>query len=217
MNSLQKTAGIGAFLQGIFFVIILALIFAVLPRFGLQGPNDFADPAKVLPFVASQPLAAFWLFPGDILFAVFLILTVMGLHEHLQNYSPTLIRLATAAGLIATTLILANGTLGASIVQLARNYPQNQETAATSFLTLSLVSSNGVGLASGGIFAYGWWAALVSWVALRAGTFPKALNYVGILFGAAGIGAIFIVPLGFLGPVVGIVWCIWLGIVLLRA
>jgi len=217
MNNSQRAAGIGALLQGIFFVIVLVLIFAVLPRFGLQGPNDFADPTKVLPFVASQPLVAFWLFPGDIFFAVFLIMTVIGLHEHLQNNSPILIRLATAAGLIATTLILANGTLGASLVQLAHNYPQNRDTAATAFLTLSLVSSNGVGLASGGIFAYGWWAALVSWVALRAGTFPKALNYVGMLFGVAGIGAIFIPPLGFLGPVVGIVWCLWLGVVLLRA
>jgi uncharacterized protein DUF4386 len=217
MNNSQKAAGIGALLQGIFFVIVLVIIFTVLPRFGLQGPSDFADPAKVLPFVASQPLVAFWLFPGDILLAAFLILTVVGLQERLQNNSPTLIRLATAAGLIATTLILANGTIGASVVQLARNYPQNQDAAATAFLTLSLVSSNGIGLVSGGIFAYGWWAILVSWVALQAGAFPKALNYVGMVFGLAGIGAIFIAPLGFLGPVIGIVWCIWLGTVLLRA
>jgi hypothetical protein len=217
MNNSQKAAGIGALLQGIFFVIVLVLIFTVLPRFGLQGPSDFADPAKVLPFVANQPLVAFWLFPGDILLAAFLLLTVVGLQERLQNNSPTLIRLATAAGLIATTLILANGTIGASVVQLARNYPQNQEAAATVFFTLSLVSSNGIGLVSGGIFAYGWWAALVSWVALQAGAFPKVLNYVGILFGLAGIGAIFIAPLGFLGPVIGIVWCLWLGMVLLRA
>ena len=217
MSGSQKAAGIGAILQGIFFVIVLVIILAVLPGFGLQGPNDFADPAKVLPFAANQPFVAFWLFPGDILFAVFLILTVMGLHDRLQNNSPTLMRLATAAGLVATALILANGTIGNSVVQLARGYPQNRDAAETAFLTLSLVSSNGVGLVSGGIFAYGWWAVLISWVALRAGTFPKALNYVGILFGIAGIGAIFILPLGFLGPVVGIVWCLWLGVVLLRA
>jgi hypothetical protein len=217
MNNSQKVAGIGAVLQGAFFVIVLVLILGVLPGFGLQGPNDFADPAKVLPFVVKQPFVAFWLFPGDILFAVFLILTIMGLYERLQSSSPTLMRLATAVGLVATTLILANGTIGNSVVQLARNYPQNRDAAETAFLTLSLVSSNGVGLVSGGIFAYGWWAVLVSWVALRAGTFPKALNYVGLLFGVAGIGAIFILPLGFLGPVVGIVWCLWLGVVLLRA
>ncbi len=182
MNGSQKAAGIGAILQGVFFAIVLILILAVLPRFGFQGPNDFANPAKVLPFVASQPFVAFWLFPGDILFAVFLILTVMGLHDRLQNNSPALMRLATAAGLVATTLILANSTIGNSVVQLARS-SQNQAATETAFLTLSLVSSNGVGLVSGGIFAYGWWAVLISWVALRVGTFPKALNYV--TFGAS--------------------------------
>ncbi len=217
MNGPQKAAGIGAILQGLFFAIVLILILAVLPGFGLQGPNDFANPAKVLPFVASQPFVAFWLFPGDILFAVFLILTVMGVHDRLHSNSPALMRLATAAGVVATTLILANGTIGNSVVQLARSYPQNRNTAEAAFLTLGLVSSNGVGLVSGGIFAYGWWAVLVSWVALRAGTFPKAVNYIGMLFGAAGIGAIFILPLGFLGPVVGIIWCLWLGVVLLQA
>ena len=214
--SSQKAAAIGALLQGVFFVIVLVLILGVLPGFGLQGPNDFADPVKVLPFVASQPFVAFWLFPGDILFAVFLILTVVGLHDHLQAESRFLMRLATGAGLVATALILANGTIGASVLQLARNYPQNRAVAETVFLTLSLVSSNGVGLVSGGIFAYGWWAVLISWVALRAGIFSKALNYIGLLFGIAGIGAIVILPLGFLGPAIGIVWCIWLGAVLLR-
>ena len=87
MNGSQKAAGVGALLQGVFFVIVLVLILGVLPGFGLQGPNDFADPAKVLPFVASQPFVAFWLFPGDILFAVFLIITVVGLHDHLQGHS----------------------------------------------------------------------------------------------------------------------------------
>ena len=102
------------------------------------------------------------------------------------------------------------------MLQLARNYPQNRDVAETAFLTLSLVSSNGVGLVSGGIFAYGWWAVIISWVALRAGIFSKALNYVGLFFGIAGIGAIVILPLGFLGPLIGIVWCIWLGAALLR-
>jgi hypothetical protein len=216
MNSPQKAAGIGALLQGVFFVIVLVLILGVLPGFGLQGPNDFADPAKVLPFVASQPFIAFWLFPGDILFAVFLILTVVGLYDHLQGQSPFLMRLATGSGLVATALILANGTIGASVLQLAQNYPQNRDVAETVFLTLSLVSSNGVGLVSGGIFAYGWWAVLISLVALRAGIFSKVLNYVGLLFGIVGIGAIVILPLGFLGPLIGIVWCIWLGASLLR-
>ena len=217
MDSSQKASGIGALLQGIFFVMVLVIIFTVLPSLGLQGPNDFANPAKVLPFVASQPLVAFVLFPGDILFSVFLILTVIGLYERLQMHSHALVRLATAAGLVATTLILAGGTISNSLFQLARLYSQNREGVETAYLTLNLVSSNGVGLLSGGIFAYGWWAALISWAALRAGVFPKWLNYLGLLFGIAGIGAILIPPLVFLGPVVGAVWCVWLGVAQLRA
>jgi len=137
------------------------------------------------------------------LFAVFLILTVLGAHDRLHTGSPALLRLATAVGLVATTLILANGTICNSVLQLARDYPQNQATAATTFRTLTLVSSNGVGLVSGGIFAYGWWALLVSWAALRTATWPRPLHYLGLVFGAAGILAIAIPALGFLGPVVG--------------
>ena len=216
MNSSQKVAGIGAVLQGVFFIIVIVLVIGALPNFGFKGPTDATDPAKVLPFITSQPLAAFLLYPSDILFAVFLILTVVGLYDYLQSQSPMLMRLATASGLVATTLLLANGTLGASLFQLARNYPQNKDATTIAYMTLSLVSSNGVGLASGGIFAYGWWATLLSFTALRAGIFSKALNYLGILFGIAGIGAIVIAPLGIIGPLVGIVWSIWLGIVLLR-
>ena len=217
MDRSRRAAGIGAVLQGLFFLIVLVLIFAVLPGFGLRGPGDFTDPAKLLPFAATQPLVAFWLLPGDILFSVFLVVAVVGLHEQLSAKSPSLMRLASAAGLVATALILANGTIGASIMQLAQGYPQNRPAADTAYLTLSLVSSNGVGLVSGGIFAYGWWAALVSWVALRARVFPSALNYLGLLFGLAGIAAILIPPLGLLGPILGIVWCLWLGLALLRA
>jgi hypothetical protein len=216
MMNAQKAGGVGALLQGIFFLLVLGLIVTVLPGFGFQGPSDFADPTKVLPFVASQPVVAFMLFPADVLFAVFLILTVLGVYDRLHTASPALIRLATAAGLVATTLILANGTIGNSVLQLARDYPQNQATAATTFRTLTLVSSNGVGLVSGGIFAYGWWALLVSWAALRTATWPRPLNYLGLVFGAAGILAIAIPALGVLGPVVGIIWCLWFGMVLLR-
>jgi Domain of unknown function (DUF4386) len=215
MNA-QKAGGVGALLQGIFFLLILIVIFTVLPGLGLQGPSDFADPAKVLPLVANHPLVAFMLFPGDLLFAVFLVFAVLGVYDRFYGRSPALIRLATAAGLVATVLILANGTIGMSIIQVARDYVHDPASAATTFRILTLVSSNGVGLISGGIFAYGWWAVLISWVALRTGSPSKPVHYLGLVFGAAGILAIAIPPLGFLGPVVGVIWCTWFGTVLMR-
>jgi len=59
---------------------------------------------------------------------------------------------------------------------------------------------------------------LVSWAALRAGNFPKAMNYFGAAIGVAGILTI-IPTLKVLQDVFGltqIVWFIWLGIIMLR-
>jgi hypothetical protein len=59
---------------------------------------------------------------------------------------------------------------------------------------------------------------LISWVALQARGLPKALNYLGIMIGVAGILSA-LPGLGEVGLIFGlvqIVWFIWLGIVMLR-
>lgn len=60
---------------------------------------------------------------------------------------------------------------------------------------------------------------LVSWAALRAGEFPKLLNYLGLVLGMAGILSA-IPALGEIGAAIfglgQIVWFLWLGIVMLR-
>jgi hypothetical protein len=65
----------------------------------------------------------------------------------------------------------------------------------------------------------GLWVLLASWVALRAGGLPKALNYLGLVIGVAGI--ITVVPALYeAGTVFGlgfIIWFAWVGIVLVRS
>lgn len=62
-------------------------------------------------------------------------------------------------------------------------------------------------------------AGLSFWAALRAGEFPKVLNYFGAAIGVVGI--LTIIPgLEVLQDVFGltqIVWFIWLGIMMLRS
>jgi hypothetical protein len=64
----------------------------------------------------------------------------------------------------------------------------------------------------------GIWILLVTWAALLAGRLPRALNYLGVVVGMAGV--LTVVPaLGVLG--IGfrlgeIVWYVWLGIVWVR-
>ena len=80
-----------------------------------------------------------------------------------------------------------------------------------------LVLGGGVadGLLTAAIFASGWFVFLASWAALRGGL-PKILSYLGLLFGAVSILAFAIPPFILIGVLLGIVWGIWLGIVLLR-
>ena len=74
-------------------------------------------------------------------------------------------------------------------------------------------------LTSGNEIVGGLWVLLVSWAALRVGGLPRALNYLGVVSGVAGL--ITVVPvLGELGAIFGlglIVWFVWLGIVMLRS
>lgn len=64
----------------------------------------------------------------------------------------------------------------------------------------------------------GIWVLLVTWGALLAGRYPRALNYLGVVIGVAGIlsvvPALAVLGIGFrLGE---LVWVVWLGIVWLR-
>ena len=64
----------------------------------------------------------------------------------------------------------------------------------------------------------GIWILLVTWVALLAGRHPRALNYLGVVVGVAGVltvvPALEVLGIGFrLGE---LVWVVWLGIVWFR-
>jgi hypothetical protein len=65
----------------------------------------------------------------------------------------------------------------------------------------------------------GIWILLVTWGALLAGRLPRALNYLGVVVGVAGVltvvPALEVLGIGFrLGE---LVWVVWLGIVWFRA
>lgn len=75
------------------------------------------------------------------------------------------------------------------------------------------------GLGGGNEIVGGLWVLLVSSAALRAGGLPRALNYLGVVIGVAGL--LTVVPaLGELGGAIfglgSIAWFVWLGIVMLR-
>ena len=93
--------------------------------------------------------------------------------------------------------------------------PTDPSHAATVWLAISSMLEESVGRIEivGGI-----WILLVTWGALLAGRLPRALNYLGVVVGVAGVltvvPALEVLGIGFrLGE---IVWYVWLGIVWVR-
>jgi hypothetical protein len=62
------------------------------------------------------------------------------------------------------------------------------------------------------------WLLLIGWAALRTRELPKALSYLAMVLGIAGLVTVVppLQPAVFLYGVGVIVWWLWLGIILLR-
>jgi len=152
-----------------------------------------------------------------VLFGIFLVILALALHERLKAKSPALMQTATVFGLFWALVVIASGMIYITgmntVVPL---YGSNPDQAATVWLAIEAVFE---GIGGGVELLGGIWILLVSWAALRAAEFPKALNYFGAAIGVAGILTI-IPALEMLTDVFGltqIVWFIWLGIFLLRS
>jgi hypothetical protein len=148
----------------------------------------------------------------------FIVVLALALYERLKDGSPSLALIATAIGLIWATVLIAYGMIsnyGMGIV--VDLYSTDPAQAGTVWLAIASVV-DGLSGASGEILG-GPWVLLVSWAALRAGELPKALNYLGLVLGVAGILSIIPALFLMLALVFGmgkVVWLIWLGIVMLR-
>jgi hypothetical protein len=150
-----------------------------------------------------------------VVWGIFLVVLALALYDRLKAGSPAMAQTATALGLIWAGLVIASGTLHnvgmGTVVDL---YAKDPAQAATVWLAIESVFEGLSGLEIVG----GTWMLLVSWAALRGGGLPKALNYLGVVVGVAGL--LTAVPaLEMLVLIFGlgqIVWFVWLGIVMLR-
>jgi hypothetical protein len=113
--------------------------------------------------------------------------------------------------------MLANVGIG----QVVDLYGSDPTQAGSAWLVLETVVD---GLGGQNEIAGGLWVLFISWAALRARQLPRALNYLGLVAGGAGLatvvpvlevlGAVEVLGLRFgLGL---IVWLIWLEIIMLR-
>ncbi|MEZ4711269.1 MAG: DUF4386 family protein [Caldilineaceae bacterium] len=212
MNNLQKIGGAAALINAAAYIIGFGMVFTML------APIIDAEPAQYLAFlVDNQTLLYVWHLIIYIVAGVFMIPLVLALYERLRGDTPALAQMGMAIGLIWAGLVIASGMLFLKdIVVIAELYGKDPAQAATIWPALTAVES---ALGGGIELPGGLWALLISWAALRSGALPKALNFLGLVIGAAG--ALMLVPafaetggaifgLGF------ILWFAWAGVVMVR-
>ncbi len=210
MKNLQKMGGIAALYAGVAY-IVGAMGFLLV----VGWPDDPARQVAVL--VDNQiSLHMLYLLVYQV-WAVFLVVLTLALYERLKAGSPAIMQVATAIGVIWATAVIASGMIFnigmATVVDL---HGEDPAQATTLWLAIESVS-NAIG--GGNEILGGLWMLLISWAALQAGGLPRALNYLGIVIGAAGILSALpgLADVGLVFGLVQIVWFIWVGIAILRS
>jgi hypothetical protein len=207
-----KVGGLGALYLGAAYVVAM-LYFLVFVKY-----TDVVDPVeKVSSIVANHGGLRMMNLISYEVFGIVLAILALTLHAHLRRGAPVLAQAGAVVGCIWATMLVASGLVnsagGAAVVEL---HATNPAQAVATWQAIEPVA-DGLG-SSGGELLGGLWVLLVSVAALRAAVFPKALNWSGIVVGAAGL--VSVVPGMAAGAYVfgllQIVWFVWLGIVLLR-
>jgi hypothetical protein len=151
-----------------------------------------------------------------VVFGIVLAALALALWKRLAG-SPSIAAVGGVVGLIWACMLVASGLVfnygGAAVIEL---YDKSPAQAVSAWQAIEPVAE---GLGSGqGELLGGLWVLLVSLAALRTAGLPKALNWVGILIGIAGIASASPVLLEarYIFGLLEIVWFIWVGIVMFR-
>lgn len=213
MNNLQKMGGIAALYEGAAYLVGIVFFLFVVDYTSVTDPVG-----KLNLLLENQTILYFMNLIIYVIFGIFLVILSLALYERLKAGARGMMQVATAFGLIWAVLVIASGmvaNIGSGVV--VDLYNSEPAQAATVWLAIDTMVD---GIGGGNEIVGGLWLLLVSWAALRVGEFPKALNYLGVVVGAAGI--ISAVPaLGEIGGMIfgfgQLVWFFWLGIVMLRS
>jgi hypothetical protein len=209
----QRLGGLAALAASATVVIGIAMYATALTDYTAAD----ATPGESVAFLADHQATIYvWNLITLIGFGLVVVPLALALYDRLRAESRGLAGTAAAFGLIWAGLLMAAGmilNIGAGvIVDLSLTDPSGAESL---WLTIDTVG-NGL---SGGMEIVGpIWVLLVSWAALRAEAFPRAMNFVGGIIGAAGLFTV-VPALESVGMVFGlglVVWLTWLGIVMLR-
>jgi len=210
---MQRAGGIAALYIAIAYL-------AAIPYFVfLVNYPGVVDPVQKVISLRDNYTSMYWMHVFSFEFvALALIVVTLAIHQRLKEFAPSTAQFATVVGLIRAGLLLASVMVfnyGMGVV--VRLYATAPAQAVSAWQVIEPVAQ-ALGGSRGEILG-GVWFLIISVVALRAKVFPRAMNWLGVVVGTAGV--LSLVPalseLESVFGLLGIVWFFWLGIVMVRA
>ena len=212
MKNLQKMGGIAALYEAAAYIVGMIVFIFMIDLSSAVTPVE-----KVELLVDNQTVLYTMHLLVFVMFSPFLVILSLALYERLKSHSPAMMQTATVFGMIWACVVVAAGMIyNIGMGNVVELYASDPNQASTVWLAIHSVFD---GLGGGNEILGGIWITLISLVAFQGKEFGKALNYLGLLVGVAGILSS-IPPLGEVASAIfglgQIVWFIWLGIALLR-
>jgi hypothetical protein len=207
----QRAGGVAALYLAVAYLVAMPYFLIVVDYPSLTDPAQ-----KVAALVEHRSSMYAMHLLTLVIFGIVLAGLTLALWKRLAG-SPTIAAAGCAVGLIWAAMLVASGLVfnfgAGTVVDLHATSP-TQATAAWQAIE---PVADGLG-SGGGELLGGLWVLLVSLAALRTAALPKALNWLGILIGVAGIASVIPVLLDarYLFGLLQIVWFIWLGVAMLR-
>lgn len=210
MNNLQKFAGITAILEALIYISAF-VYFGAYWAYPAEGTA-----LEKMQYLAENQLsfsAIYFLMYA--VFGILLAVLVVGLYERLKLNSNALVKVASVFGAVWVVLVIASGML--ANIGLSHAIALMDVSAEKAFDMWRIISVIIDSLGGGNEIVGGLWVLLISIAALKASTFSKGLNYLGVIVGIAGIATVY--PDDTLTEIFGItqiVWFVWLGVSMVK-
>jgi len=210
-RQLTSLAG-SAFIGMAICYITLFIIYGAI----LSTPADANTAEKMVYLIENKGLFNLTYVMGYVLFACLLCFCVYVIGDLYQQVSRPAMAMARLFGYFWVVVLLCTGMIGISSHELLASYSPSNPAAAEVIYYARLLLTESLG---GGIeFIGGVWLLLLGAVSWRHGLFSKPLTAVTLAKGVIGVATLFSAEpvLRDLFGITGIVWFLWMGIVMIK-